>query len=80
MAGQVSPGIVLRERDLTAQTIVNTQANTAALVGSFEKGPVGTITNISTERELVEYFGRPNNSNYEDWFTASSHIQKRFTS
>jgi hypothetical protein len=74
MAGQVSPGIVLRERDLTAQTIVNTQANTAALVGSFEKGPVGTITNISTERELVEYFGRPNNSNYEDWFTASTFL------
>jgi len=74
MAGQVSPGIVLRERDLTAQTIVNTQANTAALVGLFEKGPVGVITNIASERELLDVFGGPNTSNHEDWFTASTFL------
>lgn len=74
MAGQVSPGIVLRERDLTAQTIVNAQVNTAALVGSFAKGPIGTITNIATERELVEAFGGPNANNYEDWFTAATFL------
>jgi hypothetical protein len=74
MAGQVSPGIVLRERDLTAQTIVNVQSNTAALVGSFEKGPVGTITNIATEKELFETFGKPNDNNHEDWFTGSSFL------
>ena len=74
MAGQVSPGIVLRERDLTTQTIVNTQANTAAFVGSFEKGPVGTITSIATEKELLEVFGKPNNNNYEDWFTAATFL------
>ena len=74
MAGQVSPGIVLKERDLTAQTIVNVQSNTAALVGSFEKGPVGTITNIATEKELYDTFGKPNDNNYEDWFTGSSFL------
>jgi len=74
MAGQVSPGIVLRERDLTAQTIISTQANTAVLVASFAKGPVGVITSIATERELLETFGAPNASNYEDWFTASTFL------
>lgn len=74
MAGQVSPGIVLRERDLTTQVITNTQANTAAFVGSFERGPVGTITNIATERELLDTFGEPNNNNYQDWFTASTFL------
>ena len=74
MAGQVSPGIVLRERDLTTQVVVNAQANTAAFVGSFEKGPVGTITSIATEKELVETFGGPNSSNYEDWFTAATFL------
>jgi hypothetical protein len=74
MAGQVSPGIVLRERDLTTQTIVTTQANTAAFVGSFAKGPVGVITNIATERELLDTFGAPNANNYEDWFTASTYL------
>jgi len=74
MAGQVSPGIVLRERDLTAQTIVATQANTAGLVGSFERGPVGVIVNIATEKELLETFGSPNADNFEDWFTASTFL------
>jgi len=74
MAGQVSPGIVLRERDLTGQTIVNAQTNIAALVGSFEKGPIGTITNIATERELLETFGSPNANNFEDWFSASTYL------
>ena len=74
MAGQVSPGIVLRERDLTAQTIINTQSNTAALVGLFEKGPVGVITNITSERELLDTFGGPNGNNYQDWFTASTFL------
>jgi hypothetical protein len=74
MAGQVSPGIVLRERDLTTQTITTTQANTAAFVGSFEKGPVGTITSIATEKELVDVFGRPNSNNYEDWFVAQTFL------
>jgi hypothetical protein len=74
MAGQVSPGIVLRERDLTTSTIVNTQSNTAAFVGSFEKGPVGTITSIATEKELLDTFGKPNNNNYEDWFVAQTFL------
>ena len=74
MAGQVSPGIVLKERDLTTQTIVNTQANTAAFVANFEKGPVGTITSISTEKELVNIFGKPNSNNYEDWFSAATFL------
>jgi len=74
MAGQVSPGIVLRERDLTNSVAVATQSNTAALVGAFEKGPVGTITSITTERELVDTFGRPNNNNFEDWFVASTFL------
>jgi hypothetical protein len=74
MAGQVSPGIVLRERDLTNAVAVATQANTAAIVGSFEKGPVGVITTISTERELLDTFGKPNDNNYEDWYVASTFL------
>jgi len=74
MAGQVSPGIVLRERDLTNAVAVARQANTAAIVGSFEKGPVGVITTISTEQELLETFGKPNDNNYEDWYVASTFL------
>ena len=74
MAGQVSPGIVLRERDLTNAVAVPAQANTAAFVGSFEKGPVGVITTISSEQEFISTFGKPNDSNYEDWYVASTFL------
>jgi hypothetical protein len=74
MAGQVSPGIVLRERDLTNQVVVNSIANTAALVGTFEKGPIGVITLVTSEKQLVETFGKPNNNNYEDWFVGSTFL------
>ena len=74
MAGQVSPGIVLRERDLTNSVAVATQANTAALVGVFEKGPVGVITSITSEKQLVDTFGKPNNNNFEDWYVASTFL------
>ncbi len=74
MAGQVSPGIVLRERDLTNAVAVPSQANSAAFVGSFEKGPVGVITTISSESELVATFGKPNNSNYEDWYVGATFL------
>jgi hypothetical protein len=74
MAGQVSPGIVLRERDLTNQVVVNSIANTAALVGTFEKGPIGVITRVTSEKQLVETFGKPNNNNFEDWFVGSTFL------
>lgn len=74
MAGQVSPGIVLRERDLTNSVAVASQANTAAIVGAFEKGPVGVITSITTEKQLVDTFGKPNANNYEDWYVASTFL------
>jgi len=74
MAGQVSPGIVLRERDLTNSVAVATAANTAAIVGAFEKGPVGVITKITSEQQLVDTFGRPNNNNFEDWYVAATFL------
>ena len=74
MAGQVSPGIILRERDLTTSVATQTTANTAAIVGAFEKGPIGVITRIATEKELVETFGKPNSNNYEDWFVAATFL------
>ena len=45
---QLSPGVVVLERDLT--NVVNaTVDNVAALVGSFEKGPVEQIVSVTSE-------------------------------
>ena len=55
MAGQVSPGVVIKERDLTNARIDNTIDNVGAFVGPFERGPVNEIVNI-TMRNLTRNF------------------------
>ena len=70
---QLSPGVVVLERDLT--NVVNaTVDNVAAIVGSFEKGPVEQIVSVTSEKELLAIFGRPTNSNFEYWFSAAQYL------
>jgi hypothetical protein len=58
---QSSPGVVIQERDLTAITTLST-ANVGVIAGPFESGPVEEVVDISTERQFVEVFGKPNSS------------------
>ena len=74
MASLISPGIVIKERDLTAGVVGNSQAITAAFASTFAKGPVGEITTISSQAELVEAFGAPSAANAEDYFVASEFL------
>ena len=70
---QLSPGVVVLERDLT--NVVNaTVDNIAAIVGSFEKGPVEQVTNVTSEKELLSIFGKPTDFNYEYWFSAAQFL------
>ena len=70
---QLSPGVVVLERDLT-NVVNSTVDNVAAVVGAFEKGPIEDITTITSEKELLATFGKPNNLNYEYWFTAAQFL------
>ena len=74
MASQISPGVVIKERDLTAGTVVNSSAVSAAIVTTFQKGPVNEVTTISSQRELLETFGTPGDSNADDFFVASEFL------
>lgn len=74
MASQISPGIVLRERDITTATIVGAQSLTAAFATTFTKGPVDRITAIASQREFIDTFGLPTEGNAEDWFVASEFL------
>jgi len=74
MASQISPGILLRERDVTTATITGAQALTAAFASSFTKGPVGRITEIDSQRSLIDIFGLPVEANAEDYFVASEFL------
>ena len=74
MAFQVSPGVVTKEVDKT-NVVPPVSSGIGVVVGHFSKGPVEEITIINTEEELVNTFGKPNATNYEDWFTAANFLQ-----
>jgi hypothetical protein len=72
----VSPGVNIREVDLTVggTTVGNTQV--AAFCGPFQKGPVNTPVSIKTEQELLNIFGKPilTNSQNEYWLSATNYL------
>ena len=70
---QASPGVVVLERDLSHTTNA-TVDNVAAIAGAFEKGPVEEVQTISSERELIATFGKPNDYNYEYWFAVAQFL------
>jgi len=74
MASQVSPGVLIKERDLTNAVVTGALAIRAAHASSFRKGPIGDIVNINTQQELVSVFGRPVEDNAEDWMVASEFL------
>ena len=74
MSFLVSPGVHVKEIDLT-NVVPTVTTSIGAIAGAFEKGPVDTVTTISSEEELLKVFGKPNGSNFETWFTASSFLQ-----
>ena len=51
------------------------QPQSVPIAGQFNKGPVGEVTAISTEQQLVEVFGKPDSNNFETWFTAANFLQ-----
>jgi hypothetical protein len=69
-----SPGVTIKEVDLTPTINVSDQ-NIAIVAIAAESGPVDTVTYVSSEKELVQIFGKPNNNNFESWFAASTIIQ-----
>jgi hypothetical protein len=74
MAFLVSPGVQVREIDLT-NVIPAVSTSIGAIAGPFEKGPVSSVTTISSEEQLVSIFGKPNSSNFEFFFTAANFLQ-----
>tara|TARA_B100000900_G_scaffold304134_1_gene262756 strand:+ start:1136 stop:3061 length:1926 start_codon:yes stop_codon:yes gene_type:complete len=74
MAFQVSPGVLVQEKDLT-RIIPAVSTSTGAFAGEFRKGPLDEVITISSEQELVNTFGKPDSSNFEDFFSAANFLQ-----
>ena len=73
MAFQVSPGVLVQERDVSL--FIPQIANTAgAFVGSFAWGPCEQFTLIDSEQALFNTFGRPDDSNFKYWYTAANFL------
>jgi len=71
-----SPGIVVREVDLTIGRVDSTSGSIGALVAPFEKGPIGDPQLIESEEDLLQTFGRPysTDKHFEHWMVASSFL------
>jgi hypothetical protein len=71
-----SPGIRVREVDLTVGRVDASSAKVGGLVAPFAQGPVDLPIVISSEKDLLDNFGKPysNDKHYEHWLVASSYM------
>ena len=76
MSFLVSPGVQVKEIDLT-NVVPAVATSIGAIAGAFQKGPVSSVVNISSEEELLQIFGKPQSSSnqFETWFTAANFLQ-----
>ena len=72
-----SPGIKVREVDLTIGRVDPSSEKIGGLVAPFAQGPVDLPTVVGSEKDLLDTFGKPysNDKHYEHWLTASSYLQ-----
>ena len=72
----VSPGVKVREVDLTVGRIDGINDQVGAIAGPFAKGPVNEPVLIETEADLLATFGKPYSADgqYEYWMSASSFL------
>ena len=73
---QLSPGVLIREVDLTVGRAENVLDNIGAIAGPFLQGPIDDPVDIATEQDLLNVFGEPQNTDaqYEYWMSASSYL------
>ena len=73
MADLMSPGVLIKEKDLTT-TVQNEPTSIGAVGIVASKGYVNQVITIGSEDELVEQFGKPTGTNFEYWFTAANFL------
>jgi len=73
---QLSPGVLIREVDLTVGRADNVLDNIGAIAGPFAIGPVDEVVQVNSEVEFIDTFGKPKSTDaqYEYWMSASSYL------
>ena len=78
MAFLVSPGVQVKETDLT-NIIPAVATSIGGFAGRFEWGPVNEVTLVSSEQNLIDQFGYPRkgtNAGFvrDDWYSAANFL------
>ena len=74
MAFQVSPGVQIKEIDAT-NVVPAVSTSIGGFAGSFNWGPVDKVISVSSEENLVETFGQPDNNTSKHFFVAASFLK-----
>jgi len=69
----LSPGVTIVEKDFSS-IIPAVSTSAGAFAGVFSWGPVAEPTTVSSEDVLVQSFGKPNDSNYQSFFSAANFL------
>ena len=73
MAFQVSPGVNTSEIDLT-NVVVAAGSSAGGIAGRFNWGPIEEIKLVTDQDTLVEMYQKPDDSNFETFFTAANFL------
>jgi len=73
MAFQLSPGVLVTERDIT-NVIPAVSSSVGAFAGYFPWGPAQEIVTVASENELVKLFGKPTSENATTFFSAANFL------
>ena len=76
MAFQVSPGVQVKEIDLS-NVVPAVSSTRGGFAGVFQWGPVDEVKTVSDGQQLVEEFYKPadTNASVEDFYTAESFLR-----
>lgn len=73
MPFQLSPGVAVVEKDFSS-IVPAVSSSVGAFAGVFAWGPVLEPVTISSENVLVQRFGKPNDSNFQSFFSAANYL------
>ena len=69
-----SPGVVVRELDLTNGRADIASSNIAGFAAPFNKGEIGAPKTVSSEADLIRFYGEPSANNAEYWLSATNYL------
>ena len=73
MANLVSPGVQVKEIDLT-NVVPSVSSTAGAMAGAFAWGTVNEVVTVSSETELVSTFGKPDANTFESVLSAAQFL------